>query len=149
MRRRYDKLIGPGYSEDKVYIRSTDVDRAIMSALCNAAGLFSPSDEQIWKQDMEWQPVPIHTIPLDEDNLVYQANTCERSTQLTDEYFDRPEIIQKYYGLMKYLEKKSGSKMQNPIDVHVVFDPIYIEHFRGLPLVSTLKIHIKYLCVCD
>lgn len=133
LRRRYDKLIGPGYSAEKVYIRSSDTDRTLMSALCNAAGLFSPSNKEMWKPTLHWQPVPIHTIPLDGDNLVYQGNTCERSTLLTDEYSDRPELRQKYYGLMKYLEKKSGSKMSKPIDMHDVFDPIYIEHLRGLP----------------
>lgn len=36
--RRYHSLLGNEYSRDKVYILSTDHDRAIMSAQVNAAG---------------------------------------------------------------------------------------------------------------
>lgn len=58
-RRRYDKLFGERYSPNNVYIQSTDVDRAIMSAQANLAGLFPPThDIEKWHNDIKWQPIP-------------------------------------------------------------------------------------------
>lgn len=37
-RKRYNSLLGDKYSPDKVYIRSTDFDRTLMSAEANLAG---------------------------------------------------------------------------------------------------------------
>lgn len=49
---------------------SSDIDRAIMSAETNLAGLYElgpiPRSRDIFT---EWQPVPIHTIPESEDNV--------------------------------------------------------------------------------
>lgn len=49
---------------------SSDIDRVIMSAEANLAGLYAlgpiPRSQDIFR---EWQPVPIHTIPEDKDNV--------------------------------------------------------------------------------
>lgn len=37
--RRYGKILGPGYHQDKVYILASDHDRAILSAQANLAGM--------------------------------------------------------------------------------------------------------------
>ena len=51
----------------QVYVRSTDVDRVLMSALSNLAGLFPPNGSQVWNSDLLWQPIPVHTVPEDSD----------------------------------------------------------------------------------
>jgi len=53
----------------KVHIRSTDYDRTLMSAYSNLAGLFPPEKSQVWNDDLLWQPVPVHTEPLDSDHV--------------------------------------------------------------------------------
>ncbi|XP_031627359.1 testicular acid phosphatase homolog [Contarinia nasturtii] len=63
-RRRYHKLLGDKYSSKKVYVHSADRDRSLMSALANLAGLFPPHAEEIWHEDIAWQPIPVHTIPV-------------------------------------------------------------------------------------
>jgi hypothetical protein len=47
-RARYKGLLGPDYSELEVEVWSTDVDRTIMSAQSNLAGLFPPTARMQW-----------------------------------------------------------------------------------------------------
>ena len=66
-RERYSKFLSPNYNSDEVYVRSTDVDRTLMSAEAHLAGLFPPQGDQIWHENLtQWQPVPIHTVPKEE-----------------------------------------------------------------------------------
>jgi len=59
------------YSSEDIYIRSTSVDRALMSAAANLAGLYTPTGDQIWNNNLGtlWQPIPIHSIPRDLDEV--------------------------------------------------------------------------------
>lgn len=140
MRRRYDKLIGPGYDPNKVYIRSSDTDRTLMSALSNAAGMFPPSGNQIWNHSFDWQPVPIHTIPLEEDYLVYQSIPCDRADKMFDELLDSEAMTSFFNGyseLLKYVEENMGIHLETNLDkiyiIHYLFDSVTIESARGLP----------------
>jgi len=51
----------------KVHVQSTDYDRTLMSAYSNLAGLFPPAQSQVWNNDLPWQPIPVHTEPIDSD----------------------------------------------------------------------------------
>lgn len=59
------------YSSEDIYIRSTSVDRALMSAAVNLAGLYAPTADQKWNNKLGtlWQPIPIHSIPRDLDKV--------------------------------------------------------------------------------
>ena len=75
---RYGELLGEEYSEEEVVVRSTDVDRTLMSALSNLAGLFPPQGSQVWDEELAWQPIPVHTVPQDEDYLLSSHSHCPR-----------------------------------------------------------------------
>lgn len=75
-------MIGENYSSKKVYIRSTDVDRNLESALIFAAGMFPPSEDEVWNKDLNWQPIAVHTIPLNDDYLLFSNLSCPRFDQL-------------------------------------------------------------------
>ncbi|MEE6466282.1 hypothetical protein FKM82_006892, partial [Ascaphus truei] len=55
----------------QVYIRSTDYNRTLMSAQSNLAGLFSSDDEQVWNPNIVLQPIPVHSVPLAQEKLLY------------------------------------------------------------------------------
>jgi lysosomal acid phosphatase len=69
LRNRYESILPEKYSRDVIYIRSTDVDRKLMSAESNLAGMFPPVGDQVWNEDIHWQPIPVHTVPEKLDNV--------------------------------------------------------------------------------
>lgn len=69
LRKRYSSLLSKTYNKDEIYIRSTDVDRTLMSALSNLAGLYEPVAKDVWNPDIHWQPIPVHTSPEKLDSV--------------------------------------------------------------------------------
>ena len=53
----------------QVYVRSTDSDRTLMTVESILAGLYPPEGFQIWHSNIPWQPIPVHTVPADLDNV--------------------------------------------------------------------------------
>lgn len=135
MRKRYEKFIGSDYSAKKVYVRSTDADRALMSAECAMAALFPPSNGQIWKSDFRWQPVPIHTIPSNEDYLLLVTD-CPRAENLTEQYlmsYDIKVILEANSGLLQFLETNSKTMVRTVSDVADFYEALVREYEVGLP----------------
>ncbi|XP_065845111.1 lysosomal acid phosphatase-like, partial [Oscarella lobularis] len=55
---------------NEIHVRSTDVDRTLMSAECQMAALYKPTGRQVFLENLDWQPVPIHTVPVAENKLL-------------------------------------------------------------------------------
>jgi len=67
------------YHPDIFYLQSTDVDRTKMSAMLLAAALWKPSEKQLFKADLSWQPVTLSYQDRAEDTvkckyLIRQSN---------------------------------------------------------------------------
>lgn len=48
-------------------IQSTNVDRTIMSAMANLAGMYPPAGSEVWPVNLTWYPIPVHTVPKNID----------------------------------------------------------------------------------
>ena len=73
-------------------MRSTDVDRTLMSALSNLAGLYPPKGNQIWNPNLMWQPIPVHTTPVLSDGLLSSHSDCPRLKELYQQILKSDEI---------------------------------------------------------
>ncbi|KAF4020600.1 hypothetical protein G4228_012492 [Cervus hanglu yarkandensis] len=67
IRKRYENFLNESYKHEQVHVRSTDIDRTLMSAMTNLAALFPPEGISIWNPSLPWQPIPVHTVPVSED----------------------------------------------------------------------------------
>jgi len=93
LRAMYAGFLDKFYSPEKVTVRSTDYDRTLMSAQAVLAGLFSPVDYQAWSSDVAWQPIPVHTVELARENLMYGQGVCPRYSRLLDEVIRGDEFM--------------------------------------------------------
>jgi len=143
LRRRYgSKILREEYNETDIYVRSTDVDRTLMSALSNLAGLYPPKGNQIWNPNLLWQPVPVHTRPLEYDNLLSSHAECPRFKQLYEEVMKSKEIQalnEKFQWLYEYISNHTGAIIDNPVEVDYVFDALLIEQIYNLTLPKWTK----------
>ena len=82
VRGHYRTFLSTDYAKEEVVIRSTDVDRCLMSGEVHLAGLYPPTRAQVWSPDIKWQPIPIHTVPEQQDTvtmlLCYCLDTAKR-----------------------------------------------------------------------
>ena len=80
------KFLSEVYNENEILVRSTDVDRTLMSAQANLAGLYPPEGYMQWNPNLVWQPIPVHTVPQHMDHLLSSEHTsCPRLTKLRAE----------------------------------------------------------------
>uniref|UniRef100_A0A8B9CDL5 acid phosphatase n=1 Tax=Anser brachyrhynchus TaxID=132585 RepID=A0A8B9CDL5_9AVES len=88
MRRRYSHFLSVVYKQSEIYVQSTDCDQTLMSAQASLAGLYPLTQGQIWNPRILWQPIPVHTVPLSHDNLLYLPfSHCPKYNELLRETF--------------------------------------------------------------
>ena len=100
-RKRYGTFLNSSYVRTEISVRSTAYDRTIMSALSNLAGLYPPSNKQIWNKELLWQPIPVFSVPKEDDFVSMKSYFCKLRLKLKLIIID----------FLKILFTDSGSKV--------------------------------------
>lgn len=114
LRKRYD-FLSLKYKFDEIYITSSDTARTIESAEICLAGLYPPISNDIWNEELLWQPIPVHTVPAKKDSLTIGPMVfhCPNFNSLYNiETSINDEIQQnlvKHKSFFDYLSEHSGS----------------------------------------
>ncbi|XP_072387070.1 prostatic acid phosphatase-like [Diabrotica undecimpunctata] len=138
-RKRYSNFLPLKYNGSSFYAYTTDVERTHMSAQCNVYSLFPAFEEQVWRRNVNWQPIPIHPISIDDFSGEPACPNFHvvRATILDDDLSQ--SIDAKYAAVYKYINKYSGLNIKSFNDIHPVFDDFKIQVDVGLPLPDWAK----------
>ncbi|KAK7084499.1 hypothetical protein SK128_021475, partial [Halocaridina rubra] len=130
LRNRYDGFINKRWIPEEVYIRSTDVDRTLMSAACNLAAFYYPDKVDRFDDGLAWMPTPIHTAPLTQDDLLAVDDSCPRIKKELELQENLPivkNVTDESQKLFKFLSEMSGENITSIIDVDYLYDTLRIE----------------------
>ena len=66
-----NKLLSPNWNDnrDQLYVRSTDVDRTLMTTSSLLSALLPPPVDQQVSPTVAWRPIPVHTVPFPEEQV--------------------------------------------------------------------------------
>lgn len=145
IRKRYSGFLDVPYSSKKVTFRSTDVDRTIMSAQLVASAMYKPVGAQKWNRYLDWQPVPIHSEPLNDDRLLLVRIDCPRYHEERQKIMNSTKVLEElntYRNLYGYLSSHTGLIVQDPDDVQSIYSTLKAESDYGVALPSwTSKVY--------
>lgn len=129
LRQRYDHILPKTYSRYDIYVQSTDVDRTLMSAECNLAGLYPPVGNDVW-DEIKWMPIPVHTTPESQDWILAGKKFCPRYNREFKKIQTSGEISRinrQNEQLYSYLTEKSGSNIDDLTSLEYLYNTLYIE----------------------
>ncbi|KAM8721826.1 lysosomal acid phosphatase [Acanthopagrus schlegelii] len=131
LRNRYKGFLSESYDRHEISVRSTDYDRTLMSAEANLAGLYPPSGQQVFTPTLKWQPIPVHTVPQNEERLLsYPLNDCPRYKQLMNETEHTEEFLNvttAYKDIIELVRNKTGLNKTTVESVWSVYDTLFCE----------------------
>ncbi|XP_033124635.1 prostatic acid phosphatase-like [Anneissia japonica] len=139
LRIKYIDFLNATYIRTQITVRSTDVDRTLMSAACNLAGLYPPAGHQIWNSTIPWQPIPVHDVPVAEDYLLRTDGVkCPLYDKLYAEVLNSPEVKKENEDNKEFLEYVSEMAGYNTTlkisDLWHLHDPVFVEKSNNLSL---------------
>ncbi len=143
-RDRYIKqfhLLPETYSPETMYVRSSDIDRTLISAESVLMGLYPLGTGPMLsgKPALPWsyQPIPIHTKPRAEDSLLVVdfnpklPSTLDRFVHDTKDWKERTAQLQPQ---IKRWNQLTGMKMESLRAVAGLGDALYIYKLHNVPV---------------
>ncbi|XP_041367836.1 testicular acid phosphatase homolog [Gigantopelta aegis] len=135
LRRRYDGFLSKKYINKEFSVQSSAVDRCLMSAYSNLAGLYPPTPGEVWNQDIHWQPIPVSMVPDLQDRKLSLDSNCALYNKLIDE-MTHSEVVKKEEAknkaFYKFVSKQTGVPHENISVVWSVADVLFCEKAQGL-----------------
>lgn len=133
LRNRYRGFLPEKYNRNDIYIRSTDVDRTLMSAYCTLAGLYEPHKNN-WHRGIKWQPIPVHTVPENLDPVLAMAKECqtyENLLKLAEDSLEVEEFKKRFANEIGNITYHSGMNLKCLSNIIRINSILQIESKRG------------------
>lgn len=98
------------------------------------ASMFPPPDDKKLSEDLNWMPIPVHSMPIDDDYLLAAQKQCDRydfeMQKITNGTMYK-ELFKRYKPLLAYLKEHSGFKMTTITEVCLLYDALYTQQIKG------------------
>ncbi|KAL4721061.1 hypothetical protein ACJJTC_003348 [Scirpophaga incertulas] len=138
-RNYYANFINEEYYDKDVYVQSSDASRCLMSAYTFLAGLYPPTERQMWHPEIPWQPIPVHSLPRDLDNVVAGTKSCQVWDSMYRALLAEKNSDPKYNELFEYLSKHTNQSMRSILEVDFLYSTLLSEQEAGLKLPEWTK----------
>lgn len=128
IRQRYVEFLSATYKKEEFKAYAADHEVTLMSAECVLAGLYSLKPKDQWLSGLSWDPVPVHTMPEDEDAIA-MLSKCDKYDQLFDEAKKADEFVKinkENADMFKLLSEKTGWDIQDIEYVRALYQIIYL-----------------------
>lgn len=135
----YANFIPEEYYEKDVYIKSSDKSRCMMSAYTFLAGLFPPTERQLWHPEILWQPIPVHSLPRQLDNIVAATKPCKAWKAMYDGLLENVNSDPKFTEVFDYLSKYTNQSVRSVLDVDFLYSTLQTQQEAGLKLPEWTK----------
>lgn len=136
-RARYGNFFPKEYHPKWFRAQTSDVDRTHMSCQANLAGLFKPTQDEMWNEHLCWQPIPVHpadsrVLPSSPSCPIYSAEAA--SIMMKELLFKR--INEEFADVYQYLTNHTGFNVTSVAHVFSLYDTLHIEDQLGFELPS-------------
>ncbi|KAE9554126.1 hypothetical protein FO519_002663 [Halicephalobus sp. NKZ332] len=136
-------LISPTYNSSQIYVRSTDMDRTLLSAYGVLAGVYSTEElhdpiSSVHKLPSRWTSVPIHTVKFETDYLMNMERICPKFLAIDRERNENPKFkayVESIEPLFELLRNKTGLPIPDVFNLRMFQDVLRIarEKKKSLP----------------
>ncbi|XP_026672641.1 venom acid phosphatase Acph-1-like isoform X4 [Ceratina calcarata] len=136
LRERYDQFLGRIYHPSDVYAYSSDHDRTKMSLQLVLAGLYHPTEMQMWNANLSWMPIPTYYMPEKIDDLM-KPDLSPLYLEAVDEVRNSEEILKivsPYNKLFKYLSEKTGLNITKTNQGYEIYNQLVARKTMNLPM---------------
>ncbi|KAL0849925.1 hypothetical protein ABMA28_011852 [Loxostege sticticalis] len=133
-RNYYANFLNEEYYEKEVYVRSSDKSRCMMSASTFLAGLYPPTERQMWHPELPWQPIPVHSLPRELDNIVAGTKKCKAWKAMYEELLAEKNADPKFTELFDHLSKHTNQSMRSVLDVDFLYSTLLTEQEANLKI---------------
>lgn len=123
-------------------VRSTDMDRTLMSAMADLSGFYPPVGNDVWSESMNWQPIPVHTVPEKLDEVLAAKKSCPVYDYELKKLYKSQEFRafdKKFKPIYKYLSDHSGKVVDSLQSVQNIYSCLHIEEIYNLTLPDWTK----------
>nr|CAD7268292.1 unnamed protein product [Timema shepardi] len=129
-KKRYLGFLSRLYSPKEMHMESSADETCLMSAELVLAGLYPPRGHQVWNPELNWQPIPVHSMPILQDKLIVMKKPCPRYEQELRQAYLSPDIAQVNLDnaeLYSYLTEKTGKDIDSILEVEYLYNTLEIE----------------------
>ncbi|XP_063242696.1 prostatic acid phosphatase-like [Bacillus rossius redtenbacheri] len=133
LRQRYSDLLPLTYNYNDTYIRSTDVDRTLVSARCNLEGLYPPTERTLSQPSIKFQAIPIHTETSSNDDLLLSTSSCAKYTTILS-YLEESYEYQCVMNETAQIQEEVAAFAGYSSFTSYIYDILFIEELYNMTL---------------
>jgi len=133
IRQRYNGFLSTKFNHKEIYVRSTDVNRTLMSVQSNLAGMYY-NEQNMIIPNLIWRPIAVHTIP-EKSDIVMLPDVCDkyvtkRAKMFTSDTFT-PILKEHQYTLDSLRKIFNKPKLQFK-DIWSIHDTLFCEKAHNI-----------------